>query len=212
MFVGKFERVHQWVDQELEVLVSTAEAERTLETIKEEKKMLILQKQELQNMSQDDETAENLKLRISEIDDAIQLRTTHIADVEQEIKQCNTENRAKTRWDTVQSMVEAKIALKYLFEVASESKKKELLTHIISSEEKDRLANEHNEEIENIHQKYQKEIADLEVENQKLNDQLQTVIIQMKLNNVRNGTPVKHFNNSGFGTPKTSLTPMVNIS
>lgn len=39
---------------------------------------------------------------------------------------CNpsfTENKAKTRWDTMQSMIDAKCALKYLFELAVEIKK-----------------------------------------------------------------------------------------
>jgi hypothetical protein len=34
-----------------------------------------------------------------------------------------TENKVKTRWDTVQSMADAKCALKHLFELAAEIKK-----------------------------------------------------------------------------------------
>jgi len=34
-----------------------------------------------------------------------------------------TENKAKTRWDTIQSMVDAKCALKHLFELTAEMKR-----------------------------------------------------------------------------------------
>lgn len=34
-----------------------------------------------------------------------------------------TENKAKTRWDTVQSMADAKCALKHMFELAVEIKR-----------------------------------------------------------------------------------------
>jgi hypothetical protein len=34
-----------------------------------------------------------------------------------------TENKVKTRWDTVQSMADAKCALKHLFELAAEMKR-----------------------------------------------------------------------------------------
>jgi hypothetical protein len=34
-----------------------------------------------------------------------------------------TENKAKTRWDTVQSMADAKCALKHLFELVAEMKR-----------------------------------------------------------------------------------------
>jgi hypothetical protein len=42
-----------------------------------------------------------------------------------------TENKVKTRWDTVQSMAEAKCALKHLFELAAEMK-----THVTNKDAK----------------------------------------------------------------------------
>ena len=43
-------------------------------------------------------------------------------NLKQKIEDSDQENKSKTRWDTIQSMVDAKCALKYLFETKAEIK------------------------------------------------------------------------------------------
>ena len=51
------------------------------------------------------------------------LRNAQITGLQQKILDSDQENKAKTRWDTVQSMVDAKCALKHLFELTAEMKR-----------------------------------------------------------------------------------------
>jgi kinesin family protein 4/21/27 len=78
------------------------------------------------------------------------LRNAQIADLQQKILDSDQENKSKTRWDTVQSMADAKCALKHLFELASEMKR-----DVSNKESK-------CEDIASAHQKTLRELAQCE--------------------------------------------------
>ncbi|NXL34553.1 KIF4 protein, partial [Glaucidium brasilianum] len=131
---GVAARVKSWLANEVEVLVSTEEARRHLADLLEDRKILA---QELLQLKEKKEAGENppLKLRrrtyavedwqASEMDVSISkqiesletemgLRSAQIADLQQKLLDADNGDRAKQRWDTIATILEAKCALKYL--------------------------------------------------------------------------------------------------
>lgn len=124
---GTTAKIQLWIDQELEVLVSTVDAERTLEQLLEDRAMLHGQLDQLKVQLQVNDVGAEDKIAMEEdlkqLQRDIDLRNAQIADLQQKILDSDQENKVKTRWDTVQSMADAKCALKHLFELAAEIKK-----------------------------------------------------------------------------------------
>ncbi|XP_010114039.1 PREDICTED: chromosome-associated kinesin KIF4A, partial [Chlamydotis macqueenii] len=131
---GVAARVKSWLANEVEVLVSTEEARRHLADLLEDRKILA---QELLQLKEKKEAGENppLKLRrrtysladlqASEMDLSISkqiesletemgLRSAQIADLQQKLLDADNGDRAKQRWDSIATILEAKCALKYL--------------------------------------------------------------------------------------------------
>lgn len=120
---GKTERVENWIEQEFEVMISTQEAQRTLEQLIEDRAVLNTQLSEIKSNSEYANTLEG-KLHIQQFTEDIDLRSAQISDLQQKIIDSDQENKSKTRWDTIQSMIDAKCALKKLFELAANISKK----------------------------------------------------------------------------------------
>ncbi|XP_034232516.1 chromosome-associated kinesin KIF4 [Thrips palmi] len=122
---GKPERIQGWVSQELEVSASTVAAERVREKLVEDR--AIISKQ-LTSLEENLKTAlpsevESMKQEISRLKEDLGLRSAQIADINQKILDSDQENKSKTRWDSLQSMGDAKHALKHLFDLAVDIKK-----------------------------------------------------------------------------------------
>jgi len=124
--VGSGERVRGWVSSELEVVVSAKEATKTKEQLIRDRKELNL---ELQKMKQStrrtmttDERQDTDK-KLAELQQNLDVRNAQIAELQQQILSFNEEKeKEKTgdRWSRLHSMVEAKIAAQYLFDMATE--------------------------------------------------------------------------------------------
>ncbi|NXY76586.1 KIF4 protein, partial [Glareola pratincola] len=131
---GVAARVKSWLANEVEVLVSTEEAQRHLTDLLEDRKILA---QELLQLKEKKEAGENppLKLRrrtysladlqasemdlsiskqIESLETEIELRSAQIADLQQKILDADCGDRVKQRWDSIATILEAKCALKYL--------------------------------------------------------------------------------------------------
>ncbi|NXC24025.1 KIF4 protein, partial [Campylorhamphus procurvoides] len=131
---GMAARVKSWLANEVEVLVSTEEARRHLADLLEDRKILA---QELQQLKEKKEAGENPppKLRrrtyclaelqspeedlsitkqIESLETEMELRSAQIADLQQKLLDADNGDRAKQRWDSIATILEAKCALKYL--------------------------------------------------------------------------------------------------
>ncbi|OWR41535.1 chromosome-associated kinesin KIF4 like protein [Danaus plexippus plexippus] len=111
--------LQQYIEQELEVHLSIVEAERSLEELMEYRAWITEQIENLRN-SADDEA--NRK-KITELEDDLALRKAQISDLQQKILTADQENKSRTQWDNIQSMLEAKVALKCLFELLVDAKR-----------------------------------------------------------------------------------------
>ncbi|KAH9630789.1 hypothetical protein HF086_001017 [Spodoptera exigua] len=94
--------VQQYIEQELEVHLSIVEAEKSLEELMEYRAWITEQIENLRNST--DEEANRKK--IAELEDDLALQ-----------------NKSRTQWDNIQSMLEAKVALKCLFELLVDAKR-----------------------------------------------------------------------------------------
>ncbi|KFP69453.1 Chromosome-associated kinesin KIF4 [Acanthisitta chloris] len=127
-------RVKSWLANEVEVLVSTEEARRHLADLLEDRKILA---QELLQLKEKKEAGENLpsKIRrrtfcftelrspdmdlsiskqIESLETEMELRSAQIADLQQKLLDADGGDRAKQRWDSIATILEAKCGLKYL--------------------------------------------------------------------------------------------------
>lgn len=82
------EDVHSWVTQELEVLLSTVDAECSLEKLKIDKAYFASQLAELQLHNESDNALSN-QAQVSELMEFVELRNKQIKDLEQHIKESN---------------------------------------------------------------------------------------------------------------------------
>ncbi|XP_045537780.1 chromosome-associated kinesin KIF4 isoform X2 [Papilio machaon] len=117
--VVKTGAIQQYIEQELEVHLSIVEAEKSLEELMEYRAWITEQIENLRN-STDDEA--NRK-KMAELENDLVLRKAQISDLQQKIVTVDQENKARTQWDNIQSMLEAKVALKCLFELLVDTKR-----------------------------------------------------------------------------------------
>ncbi|XP_071614186.1 chromosome-associated kinesin KIF4A isoform X1 [Heliangelus exortis] len=142
---GIASRIKNWLANEVEVLVSTEEARRHLADLLEDRKILA---QELLQLKEKKEAGENHppKLRrrtysladlqhsegdlsmtkqIESLETEMELRSAQIADLQQKLLDADNSERAKQRWDSIATILEAKCALKYLLAELVSSKVQE---------------------------------------------------------------------------------------
>ncbi|XP_068103733.1 chromosome-associated kinesin KIF4A [Hyperolius riggenbachi] len=132
---GAATRVKNWLSNEVEVLVSTEEAQRHLNDLLEDRKILA---QDIAQLKQKSEAGERIpaKIRrrtytvaelesleeeasvtkqIQSLETEMELRSAQIADLQQKLLDADSEEeRVKQRWETITNLMEAKCALKYL--------------------------------------------------------------------------------------------------
>ncbi|NWH66467.1 KIF4 protein, partial [Geococcyx californianus] len=153
---GAAARVKSWLANEVEVLVSTEEARRHLADLLEDRKTLA---QELLQLKEKKEAGGNLPrkarrrtyaladVQVSEMDLSLskqiesletemELRSAQIADLQQKVLDADNGDRAKQRWDSIATILEAKCALKYLLGelVSSKVEKSKLESSLQQSE------------------------------------------------------------------------------
>ncbi|KAG9351983.1 hypothetical protein JZ751_023234 [Albula glossodonta] len=132
---GAAGRVKSWLQNEVEVLVSTEEARRHLQDLLEDRKILAEEISQLKDkieagerpsakvrrrtftikeLENQGELEASLGKQVENLETEMDLRSAQIADLQQKVLDADNDGRMKQRWDTVTTMVEAKCALKFL--------------------------------------------------------------------------------------------------
>ncbi|XP_023217918.1 chromosome-associated kinesin KIF4-like [Centruroides sculpturatus] len=170
---GMGNRIRQWLQQELDLVVSSKEADHHLQNLLEDRKSISEQlnnlKNQVQQMKQqktnDDPDVINQQQQINQLQQDLHLRNAQIADLQQRILDVDQDEKAKHRWENMNTMVETKCALKWLFENAvaakidmflSERKCKEFQNTL---EDITKINEEQKEEIEKMKKKHQEELV-----------------------------------------------------
>ncbi|XP_033227656.1 chromosome-associated kinesin KIF4 [Belonocnema kinseyi] len=115
--------IQSWVSQEMEVLLSTVDAECSLERLMQDRALLVNQLKGLRDKKDDYEPSVFQKQE-GDLVEFIELRNTQITDLQQKILESDQENQANSRWQSLISIRDAKIALKSLFDITAEDRKK----------------------------------------------------------------------------------------
>nr|XP_053635684.1 chromosome-associated kinesin KIF4A-like [Cherax quadricarinatus] len=120
---GTGNRVRSWLEGELEVVAVKKQAKLSLKNLVEDRKTISDQinsaKRQLRNGDLCPEMVTELENKISELENDLQLRTAQINDLQAKIVDDDEDITSKKRFETMQSMVEAKCAMNYLFDVAT---------------------------------------------------------------------------------------------
>ncbi|EFX89985.1 hypothetical protein DAPPUDRAFT_232248 [Daphnia pulex] len=151
------QRIKGWLLGELNLLTKTKDAELALESLKESRRTLATRQAKLEAKLADPEHSatflNTLKSEIANVAADIDLRSEQINELNQKIAAADLDNKAKTRFDYLQTMIEAKIALKILLE---ESVTARVETFSLSSEvedlrgELDDLQRQHDEALHEL--------------------------------------------------------------
>uniref|UniRef100_A0A2S2NYZ2 Chromosome-associated kinesin KIF4 n=1 Tax=Schizaphis graminum TaxID=13262 RepID=A0A2S2NYZ2_SCHGA len=178
-FMPKAQRIQKWVNEELDVLMSTVDAEKTLEQLEIDRetiyKMIQRCEEQLETTGLTDEFKFGLKMDKNEITEELQLRTAQIMELRQKIFDSNEELMKKNRFDHLTTIADTKTALKHVFHVAADNRramlelqnqieelKASLLEKkdIIKSGEKKVLdiMNKHQKQVEHLQKEYEDNI------------------------------------------------------
>ncbi|XP_049877917.1 chromosome-associated kinesin KIF4 [Pectinophora gossypiella] len=158
--------VQHYIEQELEVHLSIVEAEKSLEELMEYRAFITEQLEELRHRTDDEAN----RKKIAELEDDLALRKAQISDLQQKILTADQENKSRTQWDNIQSMLEAKVALKCLFELLvdakrelqNQSEKGYQARYEEIKEAHDRLALE----FENSKTEFERQLATIKIQNE----------------------------------------------
>ncbi|KAK4884404.1 hypothetical protein RN001_000675 [Aquatica leii] len=118
---GKIEKMENWLKHEFDLLISTVDAECTLLHLLEDRAML---QNQLDNLKDSPNLEESMEIK--QLEEDIDLRSTQIQDLQQKILDSDQENKSKTRFDNIQTMAEAKVALKFIFDLTSDIRRREI--------------------------------------------------------------------------------------
>ncbi|KAJ8412438.1 hypothetical protein AAFF_G00127740 [Aldrovandia affinis] len=156
---GAAGRVKSWLLNEVEVLVSTEEARRHLQDLLEDRKILAEEISQLKDkieagerssakvrrrtltiseLENKGELEASLGKQVENLETEMDLRSAQIADLQQKVLDADNDGRAKQRWDTVTTIMEAKCAIKFLM---SELVSAKVLTAKLESDLKQEMAN-----------------------------------------------------------------------
>ncbi|XP_044733619.1 chromosome-associated kinesin KIF4-like [Chrysoperla carnea] len=211
----KLEKIQQYIAQELEILVSTVQAERTLDHLMEERKNAIKQKEALQAL----EVRNNdISAQLTELNEEIELRTNQINDIRQKISESDQEIKSKGRWEIVQSMSDAKCALKFLFELAGEVKRREILIEANHREEIDeykRKLNQSEKKLCEFSLHHERQIAQLENEyEEKVFNLLQQMYTEKSGcgDHYDTATSENHFGTAPSQSPKMDFPDQIDVT
>lgn len=159
---GKIEHKLSWIDQELEVIMSVIEANHSIEQLMEDRAALTARLQEIKDSSTGDAND------ISSIEDEIQMRNAQINDLQQRIISSDIESKMKAIGEGMQSMPEARAALKHLFNTIVEIRKEYAVKDMkledlkISCEIAEEKIAELKNDLEKKEQKYKEEMSSIE--------------------------------------------------
>ncbi|XP_072039625.1 chromosome-associated kinesin KIF4-like [Amphiura filiformis] len=126
--IGK--RIRSWLDHEIEIVFSIREAKHHLASLLTDRKVIsqelvnLEQKQKEEPPSKKMATPERsihigdhkMNKRIYELKQELELRNVQIADLQQEIVDADQEDKHKSRWSKLTTMMEAKCGLQFLLE------------------------------------------------------------------------------------------------
>ncbi|XP_076661233.1 kinesin-like protein 3A isoform X1 [Halictus rubicundus] len=112
------DKIKNWLHQEIQILISTVDAEFSLEKLMQDRASLAATLKELCGVPKNEE-------KITELSEFLELRNTQITDIQQKIVESDQESKKKTRWQILYTMEEAKTALKILFKQIAEDRRQQ---------------------------------------------------------------------------------------
>ena len=122
---GAGSRVRDWVKTELDVVVSAKEAEKARLALIKERKGLAEEISKLKEDSRKTMTGqemEEVRSREAELQEQLDMRNVQISDLQKEIMLAEQDKeKSGDRWTKITSMTDAKLAVAYLFNSATES-------------------------------------------------------------------------------------------
>ncbi|XP_042221301.1 chromosome-associated kinesin KIF4A-like [Homarus americanus] len=120
---GAGNRIRSWLEGELEVVSVKKQAKQSLKNLVEDRKTISDQinstKAQMKKGDLSPEMLSEFWKKIGDLDNDLQLRSAQINDLQTKIVDGDEDASSKKRFDSIQSMIEAKCALHLLFDVAT---------------------------------------------------------------------------------------------
>ncbi|XP_063877388.1 chromosome-associated kinesin KIF4-like isoform X2 [Scylla paramamosain] len=120
---GTENRIKSWLDGELEVVSVKKQAKQSLEVLIEDRKSISQEisktEKEISRSNPSSSKMSELKKKLADLESCLQLRTAQISDLQAKFVDDDEDGSNKKRFESMQSMLEAKCAMNYLFRVAT---------------------------------------------------------------------------------------------
>ncbi|XP_066288584.1 chromosome-associated kinesin KIF4A-like [Branchiostoma lanceolatum] len=185
-YKGLGTRVRTWLGEELEFLVSVGEARRHLDSLLMDRRSYSLQLQQLRQKLEESQPPrkrsrsgsesegegqawrEQVHQQVAQLEQDIQCRNAQIADLQQKLVDADVEEKAKSRWENMRSLVEAKCGLKWLLDKLVESQ----INASTANGKVEELHSNLNETVVEM-RRYQSEVNDLKYHHEEEKTNLQ---------------------------------------
>ncbi|XP_076066005.1 kinesin-like protein 3A [Oratosquilla oratoria] len=141
-------KVKSWLDGELEVVTVKKQAKHTLDMLIEDRKTISDQinkvKRQLNRGGHSLAMEDDLQVKRKNLENDMHLRTAQINDMQSKIMDGDQDNAetSKRRFESIQSMIEAKVAINYLFDFATTQQ-----ATVFTKESEFKDVQAHNEEL-----------------------------------------------------------------
>jgi kinesin family protein 4/21/27 len=116
---GAGERVRNWLNEELDVVISVKEAVQSREQLLNDRKTLTKElnqiKKGMRETMSGEDMAENQR-KVESLQSDLDLRNAQLAQLQKQISDLEQDGSSKARFDDIRSLAEAKIALEHAFE------------------------------------------------------------------------------------------------
>lgn len=124
------EKIKERMAEELELLESEYQAQKSLDNLLQDRAALTKELAVIKESLEDDLISEEEKVKLRsdkiQVEQELELRSAEISDLQQKLLDLHQDDRGRNSWEMLQSMADAKFALNYLFNLASEKLKDNL--------------------------------------------------------------------------------------
>ncbi|XP_034936839.1 chromosome-associated kinesin KIF4A [Chelonus insularis] len=117
------EEIRNWLQHELNVLHSIADAECSVDKLIKDREVIVSQLKKLETEYSQNSTPE-IEKQMTAWKEHLDLRNAQISDFQQKLLESEQDTKPNSRWQMIQSMGDAKTALSMLFKTSAENEKK----------------------------------------------------------------------------------------
>ncbi|CAH1777611.1 unnamed protein product [Owenia fusiformis] len=189
---GVGNRIRSWLQQDLNMEVAVKRAQSTLDELIKDRKELTAHrtnlKQKLNKLPPEDDRKAVLSKELVALDQDLELRNIQIEEIQGRLADQNDPKATNNKWERIHTIVEAKVALKYLHngmvtaKVHAEKFKAECESSKAVHKEASAMMDEAEKTVKNMKLQHENEMAQLQMEHEQKMARVWKAVISKQAN------------------------------